>query len=35
MISITKNTLICVFFLTSAILFAIQMWDAIGPDSCF
>jgi hypothetical protein len=32
---ITKNVLISVFISSTFVLFAIQMWDAIGPDSCF
>lgn len=35
MISITKNTLIFVFASSTAILFAVQLWNAISPDSCF
>lgn len=35
MISMTKNVLISVFASLAAILFAVQLWDAIGPDSCF
>jgi hypothetical protein len=31
----TKNLLISLFASSTFVLFAVQMWDAIGPDSCF